>query len=118
MINEGFYCMPTAYSTEDLEQVFDTPLLRRGRTLNFLEAVQVGLDGDTISGTVDDKGEIRHVSMTPTLMGRRVSFAERHCDCGQLRCAHMTATAIAAMNKFAALQKPKPPPEVIIPAYD
>ncbi|OYV52229.1 MAG: hypothetical protein B7Z77_02470 [Acidocella sp. 20-58-15] len=118
MINEGFYCMPTAYSTEDLEQVFDVPLLRRGRTLNFLEAVQVSLNGDTISGTVDDKGDIRHVSITPALMGRRVSFAERHCDCGQLRCAHMTATAIAAMNKFAALQKPKPPPEVIVPAYD
>lgn len=110
--------MPTAYSTEDLEQVFDTPLLRRGRTLNFLEAVQVSLEGDTISGTVDDKGTIHHVSITPELMGRRISFAERQCDCGQLRCAHMTATAIAAMQRFPALQKPKPVAEIIIPAHD
>lgn len=110
--------MPTAYSTEDLEQVFDTPLLRRGRTLNFLEAVQVSLDGDVISGTVEDKGTIHHVSITPELMGRRISFAERQCDCGQLRCAHMTATAIAAMQRFPALQKPKPVAEVIIPAND
>ncbi len=110
--------MPTAYSTEDLEQVFDTPLLRRGRTLTFLEAVHVSLDGDTISGTVDDKGTIHQVSITPELMGRRISFAERQCDCGQLRCAHMTATAIAAMQRFAVLQKPKPVPEIIIPAHD
>jgi superfamily II DNA or RNA helicase len=110
--------MPTAYSTEDLEQVFDTPLLRRGRTLNFLEAVQVSLDGDTISGTVDDKGTTHQVSITPELMGRRISFAERQCDCGQLRCAHMTATAIAAMQRFPSLQKPKPVVEVIIPAHD
>lgn len=110
--------MPTAYSTEDLEQVFDTPLLRRGRTLNFLEAVQVSLEGDTISGTVDDKGTIHQVSITPELMGRRISFAERQCDCGQLRCAHMTATAIAAMQRFPSLQKPKPVAEVIIPAND
>jgi superfamily II DNA or RNA helicase len=110
--------MPTAYSTEDLEQVFDAPLLRRGRTLTFLEAVQVSLDRDTISGTVDDKGTIHQVSMTPELMGRRISFAERQCDCGQLRCAHMTATAIAAMQRFPALQKPKPVQEVIIPAHD
>ena len=110
--------MPTPYATEDLEQVFDTQLLRRGRTLNFLEAVEVSLDGDTITGRVDDKGEIRHVSITPAQFGRRISFAERHCDCDQLKCAHMAATAIAAMNRFPTLQKPKPKPEIIIPAND
>jgi superfamily II DNA or RNA helicase len=115
---KGFCWMPTAYSTEDLEQVFDLALLRRGRTLNFLEAVQVSLDGDTISGIVDDKGTTHQVSITPELMGRRISFAERQCDCGQLRCAHMTATAIAAMQRFPALQKPKPKPEIIVPAND
>jgi superfamily II DNA or RNA helicase len=110
--------MPTPYATEDLEQVFDTPLLRRGRTLNFLEAVQVTLDGDTINGIVDDKGEIRAVSITPAKIVRRISFAERHCDCGQVKCAHMAATAIAAMQRFPQLQKPKPAPEIIIPAND
>ncbi len=110
--------MPTPYSAEDLEQVFDPPLIRRGRTLLFLEAVQVGLDGDTITGNVDDKGEKRRVNITPALFGRRISFAERHCTCGQLRCAHMAATALGAMQRFPVLQKPKPAPEVIVPAYD
>jgi hypothetical protein len=110
--------MPTPYATDDLEQVFDAQLLRRGRTLNFLEAVEVGLDGDTITGTVDDKGEMRAVTITPARFGRRISFAERHCDCGQLRCAHMAATAIAALQRFPVLQKPKPKPEVIVPAND
>jgi superfamily II DNA or RNA helicase len=110
--------MPTPYATDDLEQVFDAQLLRRGRTLNFLEAVTVTLDGDTINGIVDDKGDIRNVSITPIKYERRVSFAERHCDCDQVKCAHMAATAIAALNRFPALQKPKPKPEVIIPAND
>jgi superfamily II DNA or RNA helicase len=110
--------MPTPYATDDLEQVFDAQLLRRGRTLNFLGAVEVGLDGDTITGTVDDNGVIRKVSIMPIRYERRVSFAERHCDCDQVRCAHMAATAIAALNRFPVLQKPKPKPEIIVPAND
>ena len=53
--------MPTPYSTEDLEQAFDTPLVRRGRSLNFIDAVEVSLDGDVITGLVDDKGTQRRV---------------------------------------------------------
>ncbi len=83
----------------------------------FLQAVQVALDGDTISGLVEDKGEQR-VSLTPMAAGKRVSFAERQCSCGQLRCAHMTATAQAALQRFKSLQKPPPVEDVIIPALE
>ena len=110
--------MPTPYSTEDLEQAFDTPLVRRGRSLNFIDAVQVSLDGDVITGLVDDKGTQRRVTIEPTLYHKKISFAERDCSCGEWKCPHMTATALAAMQRFPVLQKPKPKPEVIVPAYD
>ncbi len=110
--------MPTPYSTEDLEQAFDVPLIRRGRSLNFIDAVKVSLGGDVISGIVDDKGTERRVTIEPTMYHKKISFAERECSCGEWKCAHMTATALAAMQRFPALQKPKPAPEVIIPAYD
>ena len=110
--------MPTPYSTEDLEQAFDTPLIRRGRSLNFIDAVQVNLKGDVISGIVDDKGTERRVTIEPTLYHKKISFAERECTCGEWKCAHMTATALAAMQRFPVLQKPKPAPETIMPAYD
>jgi len=110
--------MPTPYSTEDLEQAFEAPLLRRGRSLNFIDAVQVSLKGDVIAGIVDDKGTERRVTIEPTLYHKKISFAERECSCGEWKCPHMTATALAAMQRFPALQKPKPEPEVIVPAYD
>jgi superfamily II DNA or RNA helicase len=110
--------MPTPYSTEDLEQAFDAPLIRRGRSLNFIDAVRVSLDGDVIRGLVDDKGVECRVMMEPTLYHRKISFAERECSCGEWKCPHMTATALAAMQRFPALRKPKAEPEVIVPAQE
>ncbi len=100
--------MPTPYSTEDLEQAFDLPLVRRGRSLNFIGAVQVSLDGDVIHGAVDDKGVQRRVTIEPQLYHRKISFAERECSCGEWKCPHMTAAALAAMQRFPVLRKPKP----------
>src|ERR1700722_13785869 len=107
--------MRTPYSNGDLEQACDTPLVRRGRSLNFIDAVQVSLDGDVITGLVDDKGTQRRVTIEPTLYHKKISFAERDCSCGEWKCPHMTATALAAMQRFPVLQKPKPKPEVIVP---
>ena len=99
--------MPTPYSTEDLEQSFDLPLVRRGRSLNFIGAVRVSLDGDVIHGAVDDKGVQRRVTIEPRLYHRKISFAERECSCGEWKCPHMTAAALAAMQRFPALRKPR-----------
>ncbi len=110
--------MPTPYATDDLEQVFDATLIRRGRTLIFFDAVKVSLSGDMITGIVDDKGTQRRVTIEPTLYHRKISFAERECSCGEYKCGHMAATALAAMMRFPELRKPEQKPEVIVPAYD
>jgi hypothetical protein len=112
--------MPTPYSTEDLEPVFDAKILTRGRTLMMFDAVQVSLEGDTIHGTVEDKGETRKTSIMPAVSGKRITFAERECSCDDFRCPHLAATALKALEKFPSLRKapPKSLIDTIIPAME
>ncbi len=96
--------MPTPFSTEDLSRLFDSQALTRGRSLLLLQAVDVTLDGDTITGAVDDKGIRRTATIIPSQHGRRVAF-ELRCTCRHPACNHMAATALAALDRYPALRK-------------
>jgi superfamily II DNA or RNA helicase len=108
--------MPTPYSAEDLEPVFARTLM----TSRFLaEMTDVELAGDTIIGT-NQAGAKWTAKITPVALGRRVSFAERECSCGELKCKHLAATALKALERFPALRKqpPKSLIDTIIPATE
>ena len=113
--------MPTPYSSEDFDRVFDAAALRRAQSLIMMGMAEVSLDGETISGTVEDKNTKRITSITPAQTGSRVSFAERDCSCGELGCPHLAATALAALNRFPALRKAPPKSmldSIVIPARE
>ncbi len=98
--------MPTPYSAEDLSKIFEPKTLTRGRTLLLIGAVEVSLDSDTIKGTIDDKGTQRKATITPAAMGKRVVFANK-CSCRLVNCAHLAATAFAALDRFPELRRPE-----------
>ncbi len=108
--------MPVPYSAEDLEQVFDAKILTRSRFL--AEMTDVELAGDTITGTVNTQAVTRTMKITPAAFGRRVSFADRECSCGEPKCVHLAAAALKALERFPALRKaaPKSLVDTIIPA--
>jgi hypothetical protein len=110
--------MPVPYSTEDLEQVFDAKILTRSRFM--AEMTEVELQGDTIIGTVSTQALTRTMRITPAAFGRRVSFAERECSCGEAKCVHLAATAIKALERFPSLRKaaPKTMLDTIVPATE
>jgi superfamily II DNA or RNA helicase len=98
--------MPTPFSSQDLGRIFDGRALTRGRTLGLAGGVEVELDGDTITGTVQDRAFSYTVSITPSLLGRRVVFDHR-CTCRVPGCAHLAAAAFAALDRFPALRRPE-----------
>lgn len=120
--------MPTPYSAEDLEQVFDSGIPFSSRFIS--EMTDVALEGDTIIGSKKPaKGpqlknskhkEIRwQVSVTPVLHGKRVSFADHECSCGQRKCVHLAATALKALEQFPQLKKAQPKSlfdSIVVPA--
>ncbi|MDE8347479.1 MAG: hypothetical protein POH28_15095, partial [Acidocella sp.] len=109
--------MPVPYSAEDLESVFDSRILTSSRFL--AEMTDVTLVGETISGT-NQLGPRWDTKITPVATGRRVSFAERECSCGELKCKHLAATALKALELFPVLRKAAPASliDTIIPARD
>lgn len=114
--------MPVPYSAEDFDRIFDATILRRAQSVIALGFVKnVELDGDTITGTVEDMDGTKHAtSITPEKKGSRVSFAERECTCGERGCRHLAATALAALAKFPSLRKAEPKSliDTIIPARE
>jgi hypothetical protein len=96
--------LPTPFSADDLGRVFEAKTLTRGRSLVLIGAVEVSLDGDTITGQVDDKGVRRTARMTPVLQGRR-TVLESRCTCRLVNCPHLAATAFAALDRFPALRR-------------
>jgi len=96
--------LPTPFSADDLGRVFEAKTLTRGRSLVLIGAVEVSLDGDTITGLVDDKGVRRTARMTPVLQGRR-TVLESRCTCRLVNCPHLAATAFAALDRFPALRR-------------
>ena len=98
--------MPTPFATDDLGRLFDSQTLTRGRSLLLLQAVDVSLAGDTITGVVDDRGMRRTATITPSQHGRRVAF-DCHCTCRHTTCTHLAATALAALDRYPALRKPE-----------
>ncbi len=97
--------MPTRFSSEDLGRIFDARTLTRGRSFVLIGAVEVGLSGDVITGTVDDHGVHRTATMEPEEQGHRVVFNAR-CTCRTPGCAHLAATALAALERYPALRRP------------
>jgi hypothetical protein len=110
--------MPVTYSAEDLEQVFDARILTRSRFM--AEMTDVSLEADTITGTIKTAAATQTVHITPAALGRRISFADRECTCGESKCVHMAATALRALEKFPVLRKaaPKSLIDTIIPAME
>jgi superfamily II DNA or RNA helicase len=98
--------MPTPYSSQDLGRIFDARVLTRGRSLGLAGGVEVELDGDAITGVVDDRGVLYNVRITPSLLGRRVVFDHR-CSCRSTGCPHLAAAAFAALDRFPALRRPE-----------
>ena len=98
--------MPTPFSSQDLGRIFDARTITRGRSLGLAGQVAVQLDGDTITASVQDRDVRQSVRITPSLLGRRVVFDHR-CSCRSPGCAHLAATALAALDRFPALRKPE-----------
>ncbi len=96
--------MPVPFSSEDLGRIFEPRTLTRGRSLVLIGATDVKLDGETIIGTVEDKGVRRTARITPAAMGRRVVF-ENRCTCRLVNCPHLAATAFAALDRFPVLRR-------------
>ncbi len=70
----------------------------------LIGAVSVTLEGETITGVVEDKGVKRTAKITPAAMGRRVVF-ENRCSCRLVNCNHLAATAFAALDRFPVLRR-------------
>ncbi len=98
--------MPTPFSSQDLGRTFDARSLTRGRSLGLAGTVEVQLEGDTITGVVQDRHTPHKVRITPTTLGPRVVFDHR-CTCGAPGCAHLAAAAFAALDRFPILRKPE-----------
>jgi hypothetical protein len=96
--------MPTPFSSEDLGRVFDSRTLTRGRSLILVGTVELTLEGDRIEGVIDAFGMRNRTSFTASGLGRSVVF-NHQCSCGQPACAHLAATALAALDRFPALRK-------------
>jgi superfamily II DNA or RNA helicase len=113
----GTESMPVPYSAEDLEKVFDAKILTSSRFL--AEMTDVELTGETITGT-NQMGAPWTVKITPVQHGQRVSFAERECSCGELKCKHQAATALKALERFPVLRRAAPSSliDTIIPARE
>ena len=98
--------MPTPFSALDLGRMFDARILTRGRSLGLANGVEVQLDGDTVTGVIQDGAFLYTTNITPALLGRRVVF-DNGCTCRVTGCSHLAATALAALDRFPALRKPE-----------
>lgn len=98
--------MPTPFSSQDLSRGLDARSLTRGRSLVLAGAVEVRLEANTITATVEDAAGGHAVRLTPAPLGRRVVF-DSQCSCGARGCPHLAATGLAALDRFPALRKPE-----------
>ena len=96
--------MPTPFSSEDLGRIFDARTLTRGRSLVLIGAIEVGLNGDVITGNVDDRGVQRTATLELQEQGHRVAFNAR-CTCRAPSCAHLAGTAFAALERYPSLRR-------------
>ncbi len=62
------------------------------------------LNGDVITGVVEEQGKRFTTTITPALRARRVVF-EHACTCRNPACVHLAATLLAALDRFPALRK-------------
>ncbi len=106
--------MPIPFTVDDLSRAFEPRSITRGRSMILLGQVDVELEGDTIVGTVDHLGMHQAARLTPVREGKEVNFTGQ-CTCRQPGCAHRTAIAIKALERFPKL-RPKTPAAKAAPA--
>jgi len=73
----------------------------------LLGQVDVELEGDTITGTVDHLGMHQAAKLTPVREDDAVGFTGQ-CTCRQPGCAHRAAIAIKALERFPKLRRAAP----------
>ena len=98
---------PIPFSLDDLSAAFDPAALRRGRSIILLGQVDVDIDGNSLSGTVDHLGMHQAVKLTPGKDGKTITFTGT-CTCRQPGCAHRAAIAIKGLEKFPKIRKAAP----------
>jgi superfamily II DNA or RNA helicase len=96
--------MPTPFSSDDLNKVFDSTALKNGRSSVLLGAVTVRLADDVITGSVEHLNVVQTTRIVPSQLGRRVVF-DSTCSCGLPACRHLAATALAALDRYPSLRK-------------
>eukprot|EP01037_Dinobryon_pediforme_P001868 gene1868-1898_t len=99
--------MPTPYSNEDLDRMFDEAALRRGRSIILLGQVDLTLEGDTIVGSVDHLGTHHEATLTPFPEAKKTGFRSS-CTCRKPGCGHRAAVGLAALARFPAFRKAAP----------
>ena len=87
--------IPSPYATTDLDRVFDSRTLTRGRTLVLFDAVSTRMEDGHILGEVEERGTKHQVEAMPRQQGHHVVF-DRKCSCGLSGCTHLAATLLAA----------------------
>ena len=98
--------MPTPFSSQDLGRIFDARALTRGRSLGLAGAVEVQLDGDTITGVVQDRDGV-HTCASPRRCSAAAWCSTSSAAAALAGCAHLAAAAFAALDRFPALRKPE-----------
>ena len=97
--------IPSPYATTDLDRVFDSRTLTRGRTLVLFDAVSTRMEDGHILGEVEERGTKHQVEAMPRQQGHHVVF-DRKCSCGLSGCTHLAATLLAALERFPPLRRP------------
>ncbi len=99
--------MPTPFSSDDLGRIFDARTLTRGRSLLLVGAVEVRLEGDVVTATVDQAAGKQTATLEPQPHNGRVALNGR-CTCQAPACAHVAAAAFAALERYPELRRAAP----------
>ncbi len=99
--------MPVPFSLDDLAGTFDARAITRARSILLLGSVEVELEGDSMTGSIEHLGMHQAAKLTPKLEDGAITFVGQ-CTCRQPGCAHRAALAIAALERFPKLRKKAP----------
>lgn len=100
--------MLTPFSPDDLASQFEPRILTRGRTLVLLGTVEVAVQDDAITATVEHLGQRHSLRLAARLVGGR-TLLRGSCSCATPSCAHMAAAGLAALDRFPSLRAPAKP---------
>ena len=100
--------MLTPFSPDDLASQFEPRILTRGRTLVLLGTVDVALQDDAFTATVEHLGQSHSLRLAAKVTGGR-TLLRGTCTCATPACAHMAAAGLAALDRFPSLRAPSRP---------